>query len=479
MVLDTSIGIPDDKRDIIFSSFSQAAASTTRKFGGSGLGLAICKQLIEMMDGAIWLENNSDQGTIFHFTPAMDSCWPQIPVPDEDVATRLKPLDILLVDDDSINCMVAHYILEKGGQLVVVANNGLESLEILANQHVDMVLMDVQMPVMDGLTAGAVIHLFAGEAWGRRLLTISLFYHPSFSLVMDTEIVIPRFLANHKEFKQITVDDFSCVVYKTSAEAYKVKLLVTSYLFVIVLNGRKVIHRENDELHIGAGSGFFARKGAYLFSELLECTDEYKTLIFCIDDSCLAGFLKKYPELAGQPAQAEGEDIFRIELTPLLQSYTQSVLPLFVHNSQQNGRLMRLKLEELLLHIVEADGAGRFIHFLRELYSSRKRNLVQLMDEYYTKPLSLEELARLSGRSLSSFKRDFRALFNETPKQWINARRLEQARMLLTSSDLNVSEVCFAVGFENISHFSQLFKKRYGYSPGSIKQREPVCPSVD
>ncbi len=106
---------------------------------------------------------------------------------------------------------------------------------------------------------------------------------------MYTATVLPRFLETQNQFHHLKVTDFSCIQYRASNDARQVKILVTSYLFVVVLSGEKIIHCEHADLRIGAGNAFFARKGAYLFSEILASADEYRTLVFCIDDS----FLKK------------------------------------------------------------------------------------------------------------------------------------------------------------------------------------------
>ena len=295
---------------------------------------------------------------------------------------------------------------------------------------------------------------------------------------MNTATVLPRLFEAQNQFHHLKVTDFSCIEYRSSNDARQVKILVTTYLFVVVLSGEKIIHREHGDLHIGAGNAFFARKGAYLFSEILASADEYRTLVFCIDDSFLKKFLQAHPDITGKPGPISKEGIFQILLTPLLQASVQSLLPYFVHTSSHNESLLRLKLEEILLHIIDADSKGRFAAFLCGLQSTRRRNILKVMDEYYNKPLTLEEFAKLSGRSLSSFKRDFRALFQQSPRHWINSRRLEQARMILSSTDTSVSEVCFEVGFENISHFSQLFKKKYGCTPSSVK-RQGVGLAVD
>ena len=289
---------------------------------------------------------------------------------------------------------------------------------------------------------------------------------------MNTEIVIPRIFETQNQFYHLKVNDFSCIEYRSSNDSRQVKILVTSYLFVVVLSGEKILHCESGDLHIRAGNAFFAGKGAYLFSEILASADEYRTLVFCIDDIFLKKFLKSHPGTTSAVMPSCEEQIFQIHLTPLLQTSIQSLLPYFVHASAHNESLLQLKLEEILLHIIDADSMGHFAAFLRQLQSTRRQNILEVMEEYYSKQLTLEELAKLSGRSLSSFKRDFRKLFQKSPRQWINNRRLEQARIVLCSTDTSVSEVCFEVGFENISHFSRLFKKKYGYTPGSVRRQE-------
>ena len=158
IVIDTGIGIPAAKQEMIFSSFVQAESATTRNYGGTGLGLTICNQLVGLMGGKIWLDSTVRQGTIFHFTVVMER-GKEIETfrLDDNDTPQTKQLAILLVDDNNINCAIACNILEKDNHIVVTAENGLEALEILVRQDFDLILMDVQMPVMDGLTASVII----------------------------------------------------------------------------------------------------------------------------------------------------------------------------------------------------------------------------------------------------------------------------------------------------------------------------------
>jgi len=162
-VKDTGIGIPHDKMERLFQSFRQVDASTARRYGGTGLGLAISKRLAELMGGKMWVESEVGKGSAFHFTIMVEStsCDPiaiDRPVLKVDVPGDLnKGLSILLAEDNLVNQIVTQRMLNKLGYRSDVAANGFEVLQALERQHYDVVLMDVQMPEMDGLEATRMI----------------------------------------------------------------------------------------------------------------------------------------------------------------------------------------------------------------------------------------------------------------------------------------------------------------------------------
>jgi CheY-like chemotaxis protein len=161
-VRDTGIGIPKDKQASIFEAFTQADSSTTRDFGGTGLGLAIATRLVKLMQGRIWVESEMGKGSTFHFTvharEAMDPAkqrrhltpavsMPVIPAP----ATR--GLRVLLAEDNAVNRMLAIGLLKKRGAEITVAENGRQAVDAWKPGAFDVVLMDMQMPELDGLDA--------------------------------------------------------------------------------------------------------------------------------------------------------------------------------------------------------------------------------------------------------------------------------------------------------------------------------------
>ena len=162
-VRDTGIGIDEEKQTTIFAPFLQADSSTARVYGGTGLGLTISARLVEMMSGKIWLESEPGKGSTFHFTarfgvqPAKSVESGSLPAPAAPRERTGRALDILLVEDNPINRRLALHVLEKEGHKVVAAENGAAALEAIEHQRFDLVLMDVQMPRMDGIETTAAI----------------------------------------------------------------------------------------------------------------------------------------------------------------------------------------------------------------------------------------------------------------------------------------------------------------------------------
>ena len=160
-VEDSGIGIADRDRDKIFHSFAQVDGSITRRYGGTGLGLSISKQLVEMMNGQIDFTSKKNMGSRFYFSvPLVESQLSQIGH-GEDRETVIPELDrklrVLLVEDDRINRTFALNLLEKQGHVVTLAENGLCAINILIEQEFDMILMDIQMPELDGVESTKII----------------------------------------------------------------------------------------------------------------------------------------------------------------------------------------------------------------------------------------------------------------------------------------------------------------------------------
>ncbi|MBS0204354.1 MAG: PAS domain-containing protein [Planctomycetes bacterium] len=198
-VRDNGIGIPADKIDQIFMAFAQADTSTTRRFGGTGLGLAICTRLVQAMGGQLQVHSKVNVGSEFFFTLCLTKCRgtdpdavnsrpssTHFPIPTVDrnvssVEADLKPegrrsLQILLAEDSRMNQVLALGILQREGHVVTVANDGLQAVEAAQSRPFDLILMDVQMPEMDGLQATATIREIE-QTTGRHIPILAMTAH--------------------------------------------------------------------------------------------------------------------------------------------------------------------------------------------------------------------------------------------------------------------------------------------------------------
>jgi PAS domain S-box-containing protein len=194
-VKDTGIGIPRDRIAELFQSFSQVDMSTTRKYGGTGLGLAISKRLVEIMEGRIWVESEVGIGSTFHFTVPADVPSVRLPEAEEapgELQSKARyearceaqsetqynaPADmrILLAEDNEVNKKVMSQMLRKLGYRADMASNGLEVLKALERQAYDLVLMDIQMPEMDGLEAASQIRKRLPAAEQPRIIALTAY----------------------------------------------------------------------------------------------------------------------------------------------------------------------------------------------------------------------------------------------------------------------------------------------------------------
>ncbi|MEH2050249.1 MAG: ATP-binding protein [Nostoc sp.] len=201
-VKDTGIGIPRDRLERLFKAFSQVNSSINRQYGGTGLGLAICKQLCELMGGRIWVESELGVGSTFYFTIAASVVpeesvtanavfcaieSPQVKqlvfksqesfsVPDSSPSPEFHKLRILLTEDNLVNQKIALKQLKSLGYSADVANNGKEALQLLETVPYDLILMDCQMPILDGLETTKQIHRWQESSFasGRRPIVIAM-----------------------------------------------------------------------------------------------------------------------------------------------------------------------------------------------------------------------------------------------------------------------------------------------------------------
>lgn len=216
---------------------------------------------------------------------------------------------------------------------------------------------------------------------------------------------------------------------------------------------------------VNAGQTLYIKKGAAFVDQFFE--EDFCLLAFFISDEFIRNVLK---EISGKIFINPGEKDLKfpaveVQNNVILSTYFHSMLTYFSGNEKPSESLLEIKLKELIINILTSPDNPSLSAYFKFLFSSGKPAIQQIMDANFFYNLSLDEFAELCHRSLSSFKRDFQKLYNGTPGKWLMNKRLDRSAMLLKNSDLNITQIVFECGFEDVSHFSRAFKKNFGVSP--------------
>lgn len=237
--------------------------------------------------------------------------------------------------------------------------------------------------------------------------------------------------------------------------------------FVHMLEGRKAWISAEEEVLVAAGGTAFVRKGATFLRQYLD--QPSCVVLFFVSDAFICETLRSIGFERSKEHRAVPA-VIPINTGRVLEGFFQGMLPHFQESRPARPELVRLKFGELVLAAVnDPDNAELLSYFCSLLNDPVQERVRRVMEDNYCFNMELAQLAKLSGRSLAAFKRDVQEVFGMPPGRWIRQRRLERARTLLGRGELQVSEVAFQCGFENLSHFSRAFKEAYGTTPATVR----------
>jgi CheY-like chemotaxis protein len=172
-IRDTGIGVAPEKLNSIFDAFTQADGSHTRRFGGTGLGLTITRRLVNLMNGRLWVESQTGRGSCFYLDLPLERCAEPLPAGDDAAAPASRPgLEVLIAEDNPINQKVISSMLRRQGWALTLVDNGEKAYRHFLHSHYDIILMDVQMPEMDGFEATRLIRREEATRTGERRVPI-------------------------------------------------------------------------------------------------------------------------------------------------------------------------------------------------------------------------------------------------------------------------------------------------------------------
>lgn len=280
------------------------------------------------------------------------------------------------------------------------------------------------------------------------------------------------------ENPQYDTGGITFVQYRSQRSEVRHEVCVSQHSLVFILEGTKYIHSVDGDIVLRKGEAFFCRKGCHLMSEMIPAHGgSFDTLLFFFDDSMFSGFVDQL-ESTDINNFTDNRAVFRIKVSEPIRIFLSSMVTLFDSPLGRDDDFLRLKVRELLHYLCAVEGNEEFIHFLQSCRNEIKADLCAVMEKYFNKNLSLEDMAGLSGRSLSTFKREFSRTFATTPARWIRERRLSWAAQMIRNSPKNITEISYEAGYDSLSHFSSLFRRRYGMTPRQYRS-EPNSSKIE
>ncbi|MDE5437500.1 helix-turn-helix domain-containing protein [Elizabethkingia meningoseptica] len=254
-------------------------------------------------------------------------------------------------------------------------------------------------------------------------------------------------------------------------EAFRKHKMLKDHFLLFVLEGKHEVLIADKKYVINKGEMFLLKKATY--AEFVKTGNPdnhfiYESVSFSLKKEIIIDFVKLI-EMEGyaQNPASEGEVLIH-PYGARLQSFLESLKPYFDDNEEIKVGLFKLKILELLYDLAHANSL--FLQQLMSLNYKETADLLTIMETHYLEPRSVSDLAYISGRSLSSFRREFESLFRTTPARWIQEKRLQKARELFLTTSLSIADVCYEVGYENMSHFSRLYKSHFGYNPSETRK---------
>ena len=284
-----------------------------------------------------------------------------------------------------------------------------------------------------------------------------------------THLTLPKALYNHRGVKKILYHNDSCILYKKlTASLLNQKKFSTSHCVLLVAKGKVEVKTNEGECIVShENEMLFMPRDTYLISDFIKDQGCIEAFLVFFDHDIVTKFLSsKIKQHENKSINAPS--ICKFNTNDRVIRYFGSLKDIY-SGLENNKDVLELKILEFL-HLVYLNNKDEIIS---TLYSSenkkRRRNIGTIMIDNYNKNLTVADFANLSGRSLSTFNRDFRRKYGQTPKQWLIQKKMEKAGELL-SEGINVTNCAVEVGYSNVSHFIKAYKLIYGETPKITKK---------
>lgn len=277
--------------------------------------------------------------------------------------------------------------------------------------------------------------------------------------------ILPQHFFENPDVKTLLADGHACILHKQLSRSVRGKEgFVSEHGITFVQSGRlRVESADGHLLEVPEGKMVLFPKGIYTVTDIFPARGDFEAVMFFLDKATLEGFVKT---IDLPPARAIAAEPVLLKTGERVNDFIRFTLKTYQNYSKNASSLTTIKLAELL-HLLDAVSTdGQFAAIVSNLNNRERRSLRDFMEVNFSKPLSIEDYAYLTGRSVSSFRRDFKEQFGGvSPKQWLIDRRLERAATILARSESSISEVVLETGYDNVPHFIKAFHQKYGLPP--------------
>ncbi|HEY5893681.1 MAG TPA: AraC family transcriptional regulator [Chthoniobacterales bacterium] len=276
---------------------------------------------------------------------------------------------------------------------------------------------------------------------------------------------------NKLEIGDVLFAEYTCGTNKKKLPSWT----ETDYL-VHIVTGKKTWHTSDGVWLANPGDTLFFKKGATIMEQYFDA-DVCLLMVF-IPDALMRGAVREVIGMLSLKASGSAliKTALRVENDVTLAALFQSMRTYLSGKEKPAEPLVRLKLKELVISVLTSGVNSELAAHFRRIGASDSPSISEIMEANFRFNLLLDEYAKLCHRSLSSFKREFQSHFQESPGKWLLRRRLDySAKLLRNNSQMNVTEIAFESGFEDVSHFSRVFKELFGVPPVTYRQNSSVA----
>jgi AraC-like DNA-binding protein len=272
--------------------------------------------------------------------------------------------------------------------------------------------------------------------------------------------------ANPDVFQQFSVKDVLFLYYKCPQKEKILQLHSPLNQLTFSIGGKKIFHQGEQTYKVSSNTGFLLRRAAFL-QEMDDNIQGWELMAFYLKDDYLKKVFNEFrPHLPlNNLPPLEKDMVLVMDINSRIRNCYLSMIPYFKQAEPIPENILEIKLKELLYNVFINPKNRNIISYINSLADGYKTPIWDIMEANYMYNLKLSEYAQLAGSSISSFKREFEKFYGTTPGKWLIEKRLERTKMVIGTSKKTIGTIAFENGFNNISHFSRVFKSRYGNSP--------------